>query len=155
VLVTTTQIAPLYRVREFGLINTAFSTIANGSWSSPAIWDEGVVPGGQDDAEIRNSDTLTSAEAAASLKISAGATLTINPGAALTVGSSSDALYLSKIENFGTITINSSGSVKTYSTVLNQLGGLIDINTGGMFILFGMLNNFGNVTNDGTVDIGQ
>jgi hypothetical protein len=141
--------ASLASVTEFSLVNVAFSTVQTGFWTAATTWDEGV-PSNLDDAEINPNHVITvdADTAVGSLALlDSTAHLNVFTGN-LTVGS--------EMTNLGTITVGNG----TLSKSLNIASNLVNnkkviVSTLGHLTMTGKLKNYGDVTNDGVIDVGQ
>jgi hypothetical protein len=141
--------ASLASVTEFGLVNVAFGTVQTGSWNIASTWDEGV-PSNLDDAEINplHHITVDSDTSVASVALlDSTATLTINDGS-LAVGT--------ELTNLGTITVGGGTLNKSLNITSNLVNNKKVIVTPlGHLTMTGKLKNYGDITNDGVIDVGQ
>ncbi|MFI5252743.1 MAG: beta strand repeat-containing protein [Bacteroidota bacterium] len=139
--------SPLAGVSEFGIINTAYQTIAdNRSWTqaSPSVWDEGSAPSTTDDAEIDNTGITIGAAGASA------ASLVINNGKSLVVDNALN--IASSLDNFGSLSVNAPDTLTLASLNHNSSTAL---NNAGTITMSGKFRVHGPVNNTGVINVGQ
>ena len=146
VLVTGVS-APIAGVTELGLVNVAFQTkVDNALWAAGTTWDEGSKPGVDDDAEVNNTNiSVDATDSVASVSL-----LTATSSLAMTTG---DLKVLSTLDNAGTLSVATGHRLDVLSHLTNNKD--ITVSTGATLAIQGKLRNFGQVVNDGVIDIGQ
>ncbi|MFI5252744.1 MAG: hypothetical protein ACHQQQ_09975 [Bacteroidota bacterium] len=142
--------ASVASVQEFALVNVAFGTrVPNSAWNLNATWDEGTPPSSTDDAEINHTGiTATAGDSAYSVSLTDSSTSLTVSGGGLSVAST--------LDNLGTLnvgTISSAGTLNVASTLTNNKK--VIVSPLGHLALKGRLKNYGDVTNDGVIDVGQ
>jgi hypothetical protein len=144
VVLDTNVASPLASVTEFGIMNSAFVTVAdNHQWNASATWDEGTAPTSGDDAEINNTGiTMGAPGSAGSVIINPGKSLTVDNN--LTIGST--------LDNFGTLSVAKPDTLTLAS--LNHSSS-IALDNAGTITMSGKFRVHGPVNNTGTINVGQ
>jgi fibronectin-binding autotransporter adhesin len=138
-------VSPLAGVSEFGIMSSAFITVAdNHQWNATGTWDEGTAPTPDDDAEVNNTGITMGANpgTAASVVINTGKSLTVDNN--LTIGST--------LDNFGTLSVAGGDSLTLAS--LNHSSSIALANA-GTITMSGKFRVHGPVNNTGVINVGQ